>query len=295
MRKFVLTALVLGCFAANVQAGAVFQKFLGNGDNILKDNSVGLVAFKNTDPTTGGSTTNIGVGDILQGVIRIDQNTQGNPYTATDTDQLIIAYSFTLAAGTHGAAFDLAPTTNPLYTLSAMLPTQIPVNTTGSIFAVLDGTSGVNPTAVPLAAAELALDDKTVYSLDLIGGIAAANDFLGTQLATTSIAVVAGLTPTDQFGTDKGGLSVLVNDTNNIFHTAVPVNDFSFSPTGLHDIGYSGTLLGASPDQKTNGYLFGDSTNVELNVTVTPEPASLVMWGIGFGIAAVVAYRRRKA
>jgi hypothetical protein len=289
MGKAFLFVVLLAMVTSNASAGYVMNSFLGTGDDVLKDNSVGELASKNL-----GDQTHIIVGDIFQGIVRIDQNIQGNPYTAGANDQLIFAYSFTVAAGTHGATFDLAPTTTAGFTLADMLPTQIPVNVPGSIFAVLDGSSPINPTTLALPAAELALDNTAVYSLDVIGGINAANsDFLGAKLDTTDLTVLVGLRPTASFGSERGGLSVLLNNTSHKFHDAVKVTDYTFA-VSIHEIGYGASLFGPSTDQFANGYLFSDSTNVEVNVTVAPEPASMIMCGLGIGITGIVAYRRRR-
>ncbi len=161
---------------------------------------------------------------------------------------------------------------------------------------MLDGTSATNPTELALGSSATPgtglneIDNTAVFSFDFVGGIT-PGDFLGSKLTTTSLATIAATSSVTPIGTEIGGLGVIQPTVNPFLKTTV-VTDYTLA-NSIHQIGYSGSLFNANSAQHANGWLFSDATNIEVNVT--PEPSSIVLWSGFLGMLAVRAYRRRKS
>jgi hypothetical protein len=294
--------------SSEASAGAVLSSFIINpgGSNTLTDNSVSKVVFD-----AGGVGTGAGIlsnGDIVQGILRIDQTTSPLPgHTAGATDQLLLVFSFKIApysgppAGP-GNFQDLVPVTpaDGAFTLKDMLPTLLApysqATLAGGLFALVEASSATNLTAGPLGTGLTTIDSS--YLLDLVGGDIGATDFLQAKFdsAVQAFPAYLGGILVD-IGNERGGLSVIdaTNNSGFAFSPTTPVLPYSnlAGDITLHDFGFLGQLRTLSTAQFLNGYDVADKADVTFTATPTPEPATLGMFGLLLsGVLAVGRERR---
>jgi hypothetical protein len=163
------------------------------------------------------------------------------------------------------------------------------------------------------------------YSLDLVGGFN-TGDFYEVQVTDPAKAQLGVLrhdtqsanilnpnyapgTPSPTvnngfnssvFASATGGFSSLWNN----FGPGIILNPISVtnsaSVTSTHQIGLTGGALstianaaGAGPSNFAEEYMYGGSVNFNINPTMVPEPASMLIWA-SLSLAGIAGFRRRK-
>jgi len=280
--------LVVFGLATAVSQASILASLLQNGQNVLKDES-GEKVFD------ADGSLSITVGDVIWGAYKIGNNGS----TSLDNQlYLVVAQQIDTFVGNHFTMKAVDPISNPLragYTLNTWTG-RADINA-GAMVAVFDKATGfsndVNGISVPLASLILSLNTEGVFEASF--GISQPGDFFeGDALYTSgfSLATLYLVPPTTPLGSYVGGLTVLQNNaTDVVFNDA---NYFFLNPTPYEAIVTLGSFSGANAPEINADYDIINKTNVVVNATIVPEPASLAVWSLLAGAVGLVRLRRRR-
>lgn len=300
LAKFVLAFGFVFALSVQAHAEALFNSLISAGITTQNDASVSVVTHG--DGTALGPNEAIAVGDVVTGILRINNTTSTPAITLGANQQLAYVFSAQVATLT-------GPTTvgtQDFYNTSLVLPTSTATRvstllpglgiSSSAVVAIVENGNATNPTTNSTLASSLATINST-YALDGSLGLGGAgNGFTGQLRVPTgtplSPSALTGLGQNTPIGDDTGAFNVLQNNV-----AAGP-----FLPLSLTSATGSGKLTGAFtfsaqliiPDstQIGNGYVVGDHSIVSF--AGVPEPTSLTLFflgSVGFGI---VARRRQK-
>ena len=311
MRHLLAAALVLTGAAASAHAGFIDTVILGQ--NTYQDLSREQIAYQK-------GTSGLQVGDVVFGFIQIQSNTTpGGPALTQNT--LYLAYSLQVTSITNsGTVVNFGPTAaanaNSLQTLLGK-----PTLDAGTVAIVYDrlNTSpfGVNlVTTNPPPGATATMQDYLKYlnsngTLEFTAGFKGTNpDFFnttlgvvaGTQLtaSTATPTVLNGLSNGITFGTNTGGLSVILNNTGLPFAALNVSNDGNLHDVSIQQASVAGgkNLANFNNWGQPGTNTAGVSNNASFSVWIVPEPTSIALVGMACGgllAGGLVRKLRKKA
>jgi len=315
LAKFVLAFGFLLGLSLQAQAGPLLTSVINptpGQQSSLNDASISQV-FTSTGTPLGPNDA-IVAGDIVVGVLRINNAITPPATTFTSTQQLAAIFSFqiatqTLTTGPGGTTDIYTQTVNATPASSGKTIDQLLSSPAGSKFpagtfsnntvvALLENGNAPNPTTSgTLATVQSAL--ATTYTLDQSMGFVTNQDQFagqitvphGTPLTPAALAALGSISP---FGQDEGTFSHILNPQGLGNYVGVPITDTLVTgKTFTSDWGFSAQLVGPTAAQIANGFDVGDHSIITVNAVATPEPSTctlLLLGSIGFGF---VARRRR--
>ncbi len=320
-KSFVALGVALAV-ATSAQAGPILRNLLAQGKNTIQDQSV-----EHLFDIGVGNVGSVGVGDVAIGIIRFDDNITTGKLIG---NSLYAVFSLTITSSTETALGGglsiykqtLGPTTAAGFTLvdAGVSPAHTVGGTATSVLYESKGAAfplnliGTAPPAATSAkgggAGVLDIFDFTQFVVD--NGVADLATTLADVKSPDFAAFLSSIAPSGglsfaafttattgiQLGSYSQGWSVTSFDPLIIFHHTVPITSVTGVPAGItiHDLGVTlGSITGSS-DVPFPGYTptNRDSQQFLVDVTVVPEPTSMVLFGIG-GAAGLWYVRRRRA
>lgn len=299
-RKFLCVA-VLAMFSVPAQAGVL-------GSNLSFDGLVDTIEDTSVDNVIDNGDGILSAGDVLYGIASIDSTTAQNPTSGS----LAIAFATEIASinATGGITFGLV--SDPLKDIESLLGPTFAGSFSDpgrTIFAVLGNAAAKGSLEDPETGQTGALftgnftDDgfggglggfasEGGWSVELTGGLVAADDFFEAQL----------FAPIDAFGFATAIQRAAFSVIDSTLGAGVVFTDVSVDPllgggtvqadVSLFDGSVNGLLaVGRTPTTGgLNGWLYRDSADFQINAV--PEPSALLAFA-GIGFAGVVSRRRR--
>ena len=295
MRKFgLVSAIVMVALASNVYAGSILPLSGGQNDFRYIDKEI-------TIKGAGNSGAFLQTGDEILGVLEVAQvngSTVFAPQMLGIFDAVVQAILFDPTAnfGFGGARVYLGAGT----TLQTIDPT-IPGNTLIALYT--SATTAAYDAATPSAAGVSGIAAGTPFAAFGFpsggfpggGGDITTGYDVSDGLAALTVGTVPLIPPVGSANAFGMFLQAWPGSslTNPIKQQSNP--ETSFSGSDLYDfVGKTSLSPNTNAHDVAQGWTTASSDPAHLNVIV-PEPASIVMWTLGFGFAAVAAYRRRKA
>jgi hypothetical protein len=303
MKKSILTCMVVLAitvpFAGEAHAGVLTSHLSFDGlIDVLDDDSVSLIVDNDSDSA-------ISVGDYIIGVLRIGSTTKSG--VLSNTDQLIGYFGFTVTASTNLAgplvrvlsSSGINPAAGSGWSIDELFSTSLGATAGAAILS--KDPEATDITSLAFAPAITALAG---YSVEAILGFSTNNafgdaDYLEIQASSDANdngkIDFSELPPESATGAfiaqEAGGLTVMSHVMgSNIFFGAINSTHLDNSTQTSHQVGISGTISGRRSGTPA-GWTLTDSTAFALNAT--PEPTSMLIWGVIIG-TGVVAGRRRK-
>lgn len=300
-----VAALTVG-FVVPVQAGLLDTYLVPNQQNFFEDNS--REAYFDVD---GNGAFN--VGDVLVGYVRVENRSAPGALDLGNTTYAIFSQQVTAI---NGLFVNFGPTTAAGLTLSDVTggdATQ--ANAMIALYTSNYAVDLINNNPGDITGGGITLSDYLAFiaagDLELTAGIDATEDdffqaiiSLGFIPTAAQIATFDTSTSVAFFG---AALSILTNNTSFAFADDVCTN--FFGTVGCSDLTLlSGTVGGASnagnPQFKdgsefgyaqcgnTGGCGFIDNTDINVHPLAVPEPASMIL--LGLGLTALGIYGRRR-
>jgi hypothetical protein len=287
----------------------ILAGLLNPGLTVLQDNSVSAV-YDSTG-AVHSSTTPLGVGDIITGVLRITQSNAGSATTLAANQQLSILFSAQVSSETSDGRADgttlfglsaISPSAGTGKSLDELLTGGTSQFTTGTFssnttFAVLESQPNTtNPTAQTLADDLTAFKSASLYTLDVTGGLVAATDFF--EVTLKNLGEVNGPTPNDLLGTgthgylngtanlgsESGGFSVILNPARvPILAGGVAATHEDGITSAPADVAFTASLVRDDAQTFAHSWVVQDNTFLALNsdlvvpastISVTPDVAT---------------------
>jgi hypothetical protein len=290
--KKILFALAALMLLAPSTSGAVFiSGSFVTGINSYDDQSRELV-FDNEAAGTAGAGV-LSPGDVFYGFARFDTQVERGSVTVNDpivSNTAYIVFSQTIDT-IAGGVVNFKPTVGAL-SLSTLTGDTI---AGGAYIALYESVAGYGDLLNTAAGTSITTIAGGTHLLSI--GVGEADDFF--QALPFS---AAALSLTTSFGTSTplaalaAGLSVLEQpglSTAIVFNELVSATPFG-GAASLHEVGISGLVNGAGNRPDTpNPHSYTDTVFAEVNVTVIPEPATIVGWSIlAVGLCASGIVRR---
>jgi len=322
-KAFLLSAFVSLAAAGSVQASYISGAMV-NGENLFSDQS--REAFVDTD-----NSNTVSIGDVFLGFLRIDSadtagiNTSGHIYGVFSQQIASITPGVGTLPGTINQTIGFTHTAKAGLTLSDIAGVPAP-----GFFAVYDSVPAFPTDLINASPGDLTGNGTTNLfdylnsitangTLEFTAGIGDFDDFLQAKSADyvagssndyfTDLTKLPTLTASSALAHFDGGLTVLQNNMPNVtFHEAV---DAGIPPpfSDLYDIVVRDGSVSkqssaaranewANTDPETTGIYtntggFTDHADFLMNVTVTPEPMSVMVLAIGV-LGVFGAARRRR-
>jgi hypothetical protein len=320
MKRVLTLLLIAGLYLGSsqpAQAGYL-SGLIELGTNTLSDSSI------ETYFDTGNTPNGFSVGTVIAGIVRV--NAFGNSVNTIQTGTHVYAVFSEEVSNIANGIVTLTPTTKAGLTLQALTGNAaIPTGSFYAVFSnpagyANDVLSQPGATAVTGGAATSNISKLMTYvastgggTLEFAVGPKLATDFFestvhpaGLPLLTDLVGTLTNTTPSQQFASPVFDQSTTANNTGFTFLSNVPATQPStgvtqhsqvsltqsgasggvanaFVPIGFFD-GSGAPLAGAVGGGIDNGTFTFDAGPA---VEVIPEPASLVLFGVGFvGFAA---------
>lgn len=318
MKRIIFALGIVFFLSANGQAAIFNDALTGNGTkDTLIDSSVGL--FRDIGSGNAGV---LGVGDILQGIIKISEVAQdGNFGDTVPINSVFAAYSLELAS-INSDLYNFRPASGTdsiasILTATGFGPSLLLLNSYSGTTA--DATMAFFEKAEIRSIGSMIADTDSTPLYTLVG----ADNRIGTRISAAngwSLSLVAGLVTTlggdDFFQVKIGDFPTTIpgySETNKSanYETAMSVIAHSFPASaiflGMSRVDYeavnhigdivssgSNTLNTVSSGSQTadTNWMFQDKGNFDINVV--PEPASMAMWGIGLSLVLGAGWRARR-
>lgn len=311
MKQFLMAASALAAVGlmAETAVAAPLSSVLAPGINLLSDNSAESLI---NAPGTSGTT--VDVGDRLRGTFSIgtvERTSVGFAASiggSTGINELTGVFDITVVEKVAlGGAFStggICPnivcfTFGPTASFAAEMAAKGFSNTTGAMAAFFeDSANNYDRLLGTVAAVEATATDGTPFWLV---GFEDANDFWFAGANTDDISVASILAALTNFGSVNAGLSVLDEVGGPLVRDgAIACTNLAkplLSSTNPADICGQGSLIAkgapGSLGEVTTPYDSLDDVNFQ--VSLVPEPASLALFGAGLAAFGFASRRRRKA
>lgn len=310
MKQFLMAASALAAVGlmAETAGAAPLSSVLGPGINLLSDNSAESLI---NGPGSTGATT-VDVGDRLRGTFSIGTVERGGPAISiggtSGVNELTGIFDITVVEKVAlGGAFStggICPnivcfTFGPTASFAAEMASAGFSNTTGAMAAFFeDSANNYDRQLGTVAAVEATATDGTPFWLV---GFDDPNDFWFAGANTDDISVASILAALTNFGNVNAGLSILDAVGGPLVREgAIACSNLAkplLSSTNPADICGQGSLLAKGAPGSTGEITtpYDSLDDVNFQVSLVPEPASLALFGAGLAAFGFASRRRRKA